>query len=1079
MKPACPVLCLLFAMTAGTADAHPFADPRHVYSGDATPHPWLVTTDLDRDGHTDLVYPGLNGSTAVIVRGTAGGGFDSGQLIGALGGPSLRNVVAADLNQDGRTDLVAYEQDLSGAKAVRLRLHVQQADHSFLAAAAIPLTGVLAAGAPLAAADLDRDGRLDLVAATNNAATGPDNDFVQWFRNDGFLQFAPGANIGVGHDSPRDLVIVDFDHNGAPDVAVADFGNSRVRLVHGPTFTISHEVVLGSPPKELAAADIDADGWDDFFVLAGGSGLLDPQRLYRVRNEQGALSVNSALQLASAVGTTYRGLAVAGLDGDRLPDALFVGTTGRQVEMALSWPAASGYQADAAAPVGAVIEAVHPADFDGDGDQDLFLTTSEGVLLQENLSPRRQWTTLYQATRTPGPNGTRDMVAADMDRDGDSDIVCVAGDTGAVVMYPFNAAARQIQSAVSLPGVANAHAVAVGDLNRDGHPDLVTANGAGQVGVHLQAPTWTTITLPGKYATDLAVEDLNRDGRPDIVAGSDGDGAFALLNTGNMNNWTPLTMQSSGIVARIEVADVYPGGWLEAVIKRSDNSVALLVRNTMGAWAATELFPADDFSSALAVADIDADGRLDVASATGMASMSELSWQRQQSDLTFTRGVRSFGMAGDNRGLRRLTFADVDRDGRADWVFGRLRAVDVVRGTYGDGYYDDWHTLVESTETTQDASEISDVVVGDFGGDASPDFALVRRDQGSTPRVEVYLSAAPQVSLAGGPLLPQSAVTPATVLAGTEAAALRVEFTHHGKSSDLPAQLDRLEFTFTRLNGLALTAAEMSQLFSRLDLRQDSVNPGQVDAADALVGTMTSFAPVNGTLMFGGLSPAPVLPAEGKASFHLLVRLHPSAGAAAVTSFRVQASIPYAHEPTQDTSLSTSGAAGDRNASLALAGTTGIARFQVGSAGPLQTWRMLHFGTHYGVGPAANDQDPDGDGVSNIFEYLTSGNPKAKDALVNTKGVLTQVVGGLQEKVKVEARLLASVDPTVKVRLRMSHNAGWWETLATRQGSDLWTGVAPTETVLAGGRKLFSFTTPVRPADHPEYFFRLEAEETP
>lgn len=49
-------------------------------------------------------------------------------------------------------------------------------------------------------------------------------------------------------------------------------------------------------------------------------------------------------------------------------------------------------------------------------------------------------------------------------------------------------------------------------------------------------------------------------------------------------------------------------------------------------------------------------------------------------------------------------------------------------------------------------------------------------------------------------------------------------------------------------------------------------------------------------------------------------------------------------------------------------------------ASPLALWRELHFGTTAATGPAANDADPDHDGLENLVEYAFALNPNASDA---------------------------------------------------------------------------------------------------
>lgn len=52
----------------------------------------------------------------------------------------------------------------------------------------------------------------------------------------------------------------------------------------------------------------------------------------------------------------------------------------------------------------------------------------------------------------------------------------------------------------------------------------------------------------------------------------------------------------------------------------------------------------------------------------------------------------------------------------------------------------------------------------------------------------------------------------------------------------------------------------------------------------------------------------------------------------------------------------------------------------VPSLTPLEQWRQLHFDSPDATGPAANDADPDGDGLANLLEYALGGLPKSPDS---------------------------------------------------------------------------------------------------
>jgi hypothetical protein len=114
------------------------------------------------------------------------------------------------------------------------------------------------------AADLNLDGKLDLVTAN----AGDDNVSVLLGKGDGTFEPATNYLLTVAAN-PYQVAVGDFNHDGKPDLAVADFNTNTVSILIGNgdgTFQPHIEYATTTFPFGIVVGDFNGDGQVDLAV---------------------------------------------------------------------------------------------------------------------------------------------------------------------------------------------------------------------------------------------------------------------------------------------------------------------------------------------------------------------------------------------------------------------------------------------------------------------------------------------------------------------------------------------------------------------------------------------------------------------------------------------------------------------------------------------------------------------------------------------------------------------------------------------------------------------------------------------
>lgn len=630
-----------------------FSNPISITSTPTLGAESVFTGDVDNDGDLDLISasPGNSannlGGQIIIFENDSLRAFNNQQFVdGAQGTESL---YAIDMNQDGKTDIVA--SFVSNSQIVWYL--TDSLNESF---SPNIVNNVFDDPINIYAADMDGDQDVDILAAFLG-------DRLAWFENLGNNNFDPHL-LTESTETSLNIYAADIDGDRDMDIIAASSSNNTIRLFRNISPRDTLKVTSVSPAPNSIRVEKNPTFRFSF------SQILDPN----------SINNNSVQILGSQSGLIRGNFDVNGsilifspntpLKAGEIIQINLSPQIRSNLGLSLLKPRAYEFRVlvDSSLPLfqennidTAAFDAldVWVADINQDGNLDIISASGEsGTLAWYDGNNTFNKTIISQQA-----NQARRIYIADVNQDQNLELVSASAGNNKIAWYPNDGNENFGEDAISI-NTQGAEDVFVIDLDNDGDVDVLSASAQGlswhqndgQQNFETSVIDFSDSPMLSVYAIDL-----DSDGDVDIIAASQNQINY-YENNGAQVFQKNLISDLNVNITSIYAIDLDQDALVDLLASTQGNNSVIWFRNTGNQSFAQELI-INEANGISSIYPVDVDGDTDLDIVAGLRLNNQIAWYENQ-DQTFRKRLIS-ELA---EGVSAVYAADIDNDEDMDIV---------------------------------------------------------------------------------------------------------------------------------------------------------------------------------------------------------------------------------------------------------------------------------------------------------------------------------------------------------------------------------------------------------------------------